>query len=370
MPQRTPMPWEAERRAVLVQVRPWVASLSPTVPLPRRASLRLRKARLTRRSSPPTQPVMALQSAKNENFVAAMKWFFGKKEHADPGPPPPPDMTVREALLAEQPSFIFLRWSNQGTLKEILPDVEALRGISQMPAHRDDAFVHTMKAVDAIEPTPTRRWAALLHDIGKAPTFIETPEGRSRFFEHDRIGTEMVPEIMGPVGEDPETIENVQRLVRLHMRPISYQPDWTDSAVRRLVEEAQDGRGPEGWQDLLALGRADLRGYLPEPIDRGLWVIDSLEQRVRDIEEAEKRAALQEEGEARSPLNGDEILALTGAEPGPWVGQLKEYLCRLVEEGRLARDDKEGATAAAREWLARNDPADAPRVKATAEGRE
>ena len=57
--------------------------------------------------------------------------------------------------------------------------------------HRDDAFVHTLKVVDAIGPTPVRRWAALLHDIGKAPTFIETPEGRSRFFEHDRIGVEL-----------------------------------------------------------------------------------------------------------------------------------------------------------------------------------
>jgi len=299
-----------------------------------------------------------------------MKWLFGKKERTEPGPPPAPDMTVREALLSEEPSSIFLRWSNQGTLKEILPDVEALRGISQMPAHRDDAFVHTLKAVDAIEPTVIRRWAALLHDIGKAPTFIETPEGRSRFFEHDRIGTEMVPEIMGAVGEDPETIENVQRLVRLHMRPISYQPEWTDGAVRRLVEEAEDGRGPEGWQDLMALARADIRGYRPEPIDRGLWVLDSLEERVRAIEEAEKRAALEEEAEPRSALNGDEILTLAEGEPGPWIGQLKDYLCRLVEQGKLERNDKEGAVAEALEWLRRNRPADVPVTNAAVEGRE
>src|SRR4051794_31747866 len=91
---------------------------------------------------------------------------------------------VSDALLSERPSDLFMRWANEGNLRRILPDLDALRGISQLPAHRDDAFVHTLKVVDAIAPSPVRRWAALLHDIGKGPTFIETPEGRSRFFEH------------------------------------------------------------------------------------------------------------------------------------------------------------------------------------------
>src|SRR5438874_3701678 len=181
-----------------------------------------------------------------------------------------PEPSLREALLSQRPSDTFMRWALSGRLQEVLPDLAALRGVSQLPAHRDDAFIHTLKVVDAIAPTPVRRWAALLHDIGKGPTFIETPEGRSRFFEHDRIGAVMVPEIMEAAGADPGLTDPVIRLVRLHMRPISYTPEWTDAAVRRLVEEAEEGRGPEGWADLLALARADLAGYLPEPIDRGL----------------------------------------------------------------------------------------------------
>ena len=219
-----------------------------------------------------------------------------------------------------------------------------------MPAHKDDALIHTLKAVDAIEPTPTRRWAALLHDIGKGPCYISTPEGRSRFFEHDRIGSEMVPEIMESVGEDPAIIEQVQRLVRLHMRPISYQPDWTDGAVRRLQEEAEDGRGPDGWSDLLALSHADIKGYRPEPIDRGLWVLDSLEERCKQIAEQERQAALIEATEPRSPLNGDEILALVDRDPGPWIQELKDYLCQEVAEGRLGREDKAKASELARTW--------------------
>src|SRR5437588_11642237 len=177
-----------------------------------------------------------------------MRRLFGleRKSHP-PSEESRPEPTVSEALLSERPSDIFMRWAldTGGRLRELLPDLMALRGVSQLPAHKDDAFIHTLKVVDAISATPTRRWAALLHDIGKGPTFIETPEGRSRFFEHDRIGAVMVEEIMPAAGESAELTGHVQRLVSLHMRPISYNAEWTDSAVRRLREDAEEGRGPD-----------------------------------------------------------------------------------------------------------------------------
>jgi putative nucleotidyltransferase with HDIG domain len=260
-------------------------------------------------------------------------------------------------LLADRPSDIFARWADDagGFLQKVLPDLAALRGVSQLPAHRDDAFVHTLKVVDSIEPTPVRRWAALLHDIGKGPTFIEAADGRSRFFEHDKMGAEMAPEIMQAVGEAPELIEPVRRLVGLHMRPISYSPEWTDAAVRRLAEEAQEGRGPDGWPDLLALSRADLNGYVPEPIARGLWVLDQLEQRYESIRERDELARLGEVEMAKSPLDGNEIQALTGREPGPWLGELKDYLRMQVEGGNLSREDRDEAARLARAWLEQQD---------------
>src|SRR5436190_4441448 len=256
-------------------------------------------------------------------------------------------LSVPEALLDKQPSDIFVRWALDGRLRTMLPDLDALRGISQAPAHRDDAFVHTLKVVDAIEPTPVRRWAALLHDIGKAPTYIETPEGRSRFFEHERVGAVIVPEIMSAFDEKPELIKDVVRLVSLHMRPISYSEEWTDAAVRRLMDEAEQDRGPAGWDDMMALARADLRGYLPEPIDRGLWVLDTLEERRTHLLSP---AGPDEQG-PESPLDGKEILALTKREPCPWVGELKAFLRDAVESGQLSQDDKQTATALAKEWL-------------------
>jgi poly(A) polymerase len=237
-----------------------------------------------------------------------------------------------------------------------MSDLDYLRKVPQLPAHRDNAFIHTLKVVDAIEPTLIRRWAALMHDIGKGPTYIATPEGRSRFFEHDLVGAVMAVEIMSEHGEALDTTEAVERLVRLHMRPISYRADWTDAAVRRLVEEAEEVRGREGWDDLMSLAHADLRGYLPEPIDRGLWVLQTLEERRRQMDQAEAQEAQQAQLEPRSPLDGTELLALGNRDPGPWVGQLKDFLCGEVEAGRLPREDKATAAELARHWLEAHPP--------------
>ena len=279
-------------------------------------------------------------------------WLGRKRQTVDY--PPLTEREFTDALMSERPSDSLARWAVEGRLRSLIPDLDALRGITQLPAHRDDAFIHTMKVVDAIEATPVRRWAALLHDIAKAPTFIETPEGRSRFFEHDRIGAEMVPEIMPGFVDDPGLISRVQELVRNHMRTISYNSEWSDSAVRRLCDDVEEGGGEDAWHDQMALARADLRGYLPEPIDRGLWVLDQLEahreRHLRADREVEQAAL----NEPVSPLDGHEIVALLGREPGPWIAAVKDFLLEEVRNGRLQRDDKVTAANLARTWLDKN----------------
>jgi poly(A) polymerase len=264
-------------------------------------------------------------------------------------------LSFAEVLLLPQPSEVLWRWGQRGRLKELMPDLDALRAVPQLPAHRDDAFIHTLKVVDAIEPTHTRRWAALLHDIGKGPTYIATPEGRSRFFEHDKVGAVMVPEIMAPHVDDEAEIGRVESLVRLHMRPISYNSEWTDGAVRRLMEECAEGSGPDLWDDLLALAHADLRGYRPEPIDRGLWTLEQLQahrDRLLQADAAERSAP----PEPRSPLSGDALMRLLDREPGPWISHLKAYMAGEVAAGRLAQDDLARAEELAREWAAAEAP--------------
>jgi hypothetical protein len=118
-----------------------------------------------------------------------------------------------------------------------------------------------------------------------------------------------------------------------------------------LREEAEEGRGSEGWLDLLALARADLRGYLPEPIDRGLWVLDSLEARAERLATDADMELLARASEPRSPLDGHALLSLTDREPGPWIADLKAYLLGEVIDGRLEAADIATAERLARGWL-------------------
>ncbi|MEO5950992.1 MAG: HDIG domain-containing metalloprotein [Chloroflexia bacterium] len=277
-----------------------------------------------------------------------------------PEPTPENEPSIHEVLLFARPSDVLWRWARSKYLNEVLPDLALLGDVSQLPAHKDNALIHTLKVIDAIEPTPIRRWAAMLHDIGKGPTFIETPEGRSRFFEHDRFGAEMAPEIMEAASADPELIDPVRRLVSLHMRPISYSSEWTDGAVRRLREDTEETRGEAGWHDLIALSRADLRGYMPEPIDRGLWVLDSLEAHAWRLDEESKREAEARAREPHSHLDGNQILGLSDRAAGAWIGELKNYLQAQVEAGQLEQEDVVGAEEMAREWLAVNHEPDGP----------
>jgi hypothetical protein len=285
-----------------------------------------------------------------------MKRFFARREKnqraSEGGDLRVEEPSFEEALLLPRPSEVLWDWAQEGRLAEVMPDLDALRGVPQRPAHRDDAFIHTLKVVDAIEAVPRRRWAALLHDIGKGPTFIATPEGRSRFFDHDRFGAEMVPDILAGFITDEEEVARLQRLVLLHMRPISYNSEWSDGAVRRLMEECAELPGPDLWDDLLALAHADLRGYRPEPIDRGLWTLEQLQAHRDALLSADVGSELASP-EPYSPLDGHDLMRLAERAPGPWITDLKAYLTAEVVAGRLGQDDRGEAEEIAREWLAR-----------------
>ena len=83
---------------------------------------------------------------------------------------------------------------------------------------------------------------------------------------------------------------------------------------------------------------------------------NSLEERCKHIWEAEQQASVLEAQQPRSPLDGNELIAIAGRDPGPWVGELKDYLQSLVAAGNLNRNDKEQAAAIAREWLWNYEP--------------
>jgi poly(A) polymerase len=246
-------------------------------------------------------------------------------------------------LVSPQPMQGLRMAVDLGLMPYIVPEVLELRGISQRPAHSKDVFEHVLRVVQHTPPRLRMRWAGLLHDIAK-PRTRSVEDGHVHFFGHEDVGSAMAREILKRLNFDRPFIDQVARLVKLHMRSNAYAPDWTDGAVRRLTLDAGDVFG-----DLLDLSRADITSYRPEKVARAVARVNELEARAQRIQEEDARVPI------KSPLDGNELMEIFGRGPGPWLKPIKEHLLGLVIDGQLAPDDKAGAEAIARALLAEHD---------------
>jgi poly(A) polymerase len=223
---------------------------------------------------------------------------------------------LRKMLLSPRPGFALRLLDECGLLESVLPELAACKGVAQGGWHTHDVFGHTLLAVEKAPPDLTVRLAALLHDVGKPKT--ATPDGGFR--GHDAVGAELAEEALGRLRFSKAEGGRVARLVRLHMRPVYYQPgEWKDGAIRKLAKDAGDLLWP-----LLELARADIAASAyPEPEK-----IDDLAERLqRVLSESPSRLSL--------PISGKEIMARRGLPPGPEVGRIKARLEQLVMDGEL-----------------------------------
>ena len=227
-----------------------------------------------------------------------------------------------------------------GLMEHAIPEVLPMRGVSQRPLHHKDVFEHTMGVVENTPPDLGLRWAALLHDIGK-PRTKSVHDGAVHFFGHEDVGERMARQILQRLHFDHRFVERIAKLVRMHLRVNSYDSDWTDAAVRRLMREAGDELN-----DLIQLSRADVTSYRQEKVLAANLRADEFERRCRELSEREDVARLQ------SPLDGNELMEMFGKPPGPWIRPIKDYLLDLVLEGDLAQDDKVRAAELARRFAA------------------
>lgn len=202
-------------------------------------------------------------------------------------------------------------------------------------------FEHVIGVVDNAPPELTLRLAALFHDIAKPRTF-SVSNGQVHFFGHDSIGARMTRKILADLRYDQHTIELVARLVDLHMRQAANTDEWSERAVRRYVHTVGVDTLPPLWD----LARADITSSNPRRVRAHLARLARLTERCEDL--------ITEEGAERivSPLNGDELMALTNRGPGRWIQSVKDHLLDLVLDGELARDDKETATREALRFIA------------------
>ncbi|HET7875787.1 MAG TPA: HD domain-containing protein [Methylomirabilota bacterium] len=225
---------------------------------------------------------------------------------------------LRKMLRSERPRRALELLDAGGLMETLLPEVHACHGVEQGGYHRWDVFWHTLETVAHTPPDLVVRLAALLHDVGKPVT--ATPDGA--FHGHAEVGAELARRALTRLRFSNAEVEQVAKLVRLHLRPVFYGSEWRDGAVRRLAREA----GSLVWR-LMALARADVAASaFPSPEK-----LDELEARLR--------AVLSEQpSRMRIPVSGRDVMRVRGLRPGPEVGRLKARLEELVLDGVLPPD--------------------------------
>lgn len=251
---------------------------------------------------------------------------------------------MNKLLLSDHPAKGLDLLVELGLMPWIVPEVLELRGVSQQPTSgrapaSKDVFAHVLRVVERTPPRLLTRWSGLLHDIAK-PATRTVEENAIHFFGHEDVGAHMTRDILKRLHFDRDFIENVSRIVRLHMRANAYTDEWTDGAVRRLMLESGDIL-----PDLLDLSRADITSYRADKVSRAAARVAELAERCRRLKEEAERVPL------KSPLDGNELMKLFGRPPGPWLRPIKDHLLSLVIDGALAPDDKERAVIIAREFL-------------------
>ncbi|WP_016691051.1 CCA tRNA nucleotidyltransferase [Rhodococcus rhodochrous] len=233
-----------------------------------------------------------------------------------------------------------------GLAQRVIPEIPAMKlEIDEHHQHKD-VYWHSLtvlkQAIDLEDGDPdlVLRWAALLHDIGKPDTKRNEPQGGVSFHHHEVVGAKLVRKRMRALKYSKQMIEDVSRLVFLHLRFHGYgKGQWTDSAVRRYVHDA----GPL-LPRLHKLVRADCTTRNKRRAAALQATYDGLEERIERI------AAEEDLAKVRPDLDGNAIMELLGISAGPTVGKAWNFLKELrLDRGPLERDEAEAALL---EWWA------------------
>ncbi|MGE5618475.1 MAG: HDIG domain-containing metalloprotein [Sphingomonadaceae bacterium] len=247
---------------------------------------------------------------------------------------------MSKILLSSRPAEGLRLLHHTFLLDYLIPELLPMIGLQQKgDYHHKDVWRHTLQVVENTEADLTLRWAAVLHDIAK-PNTRSVDDGEVHFFGHETVGAEMARQILLRFRYSTELVERVTKLVRLHQRINLYESDWTLGAVRRFVREAG-----EELPLLFALSRADITSQREAKVAARMALVRELEERVQRLREEEETEKI------KSPLDGNELMAIFHRQPGPWIRTVKDRLLNAVLDGEIAPDDREAAIALARRTL-------------------
>lgn len=233
---------------------------------------------------------------------------------------------LSKLLVADDPGPALEGLVESRLIDQFLPEMTEL-AMQQDPVHRHkDVLAHTIAVTQKASPRLRLRLAALLHDIGKPQTREFGPNGVT-FHHHEVVGARMARDRMRALRYPKDLTRDVKQLVFLHLRPHTLKMGWTDSAVRRYVRDA--GHLLEDLNELVRCDVTTGNDRRARAIQRR---IDELEERIEILEQQEEIEKL------RPPIDGNDVIAYLGIEPGPIVGRIMKVLLeRRIDDGAYNR---------------------------------